>query len=279
MDLLYPLVNSPFGNTELLFSLRMIEKHAKGVGNVFIIGDKPDFVNDNVRHFYFNETGVKDYRIAKKIEFACGIEELSENFLFLNDDHFFTKDFEISEYPYYHKGDLGVEKPIVEYQKYLNSTKAMLFGLGKGTKHFDVHCPIIYNKTKFLELSHIWNEQKSYVVKSTYANYHGIEGELYKDCKLKSLRTESDFEKATKNVCFSIYDSAMQFGAMKWLAENYPNPSRWEKEDYKFKIKVLQGFNDSKEKVFRGTGKVFEADNERTMELLYKAPKGYLKLE
>jgi hypothetical protein len=50
MDLVYVLGSgSRWGDNELRYSLRSVEKHLKGYNNVYLVGDKPDWVR-NVTH-------------------------------------------------------------------------------------------------------------------------------------------------------------------------------------------------------------------------------------
>lgn len=264
MDVVIPFIHSDNADVELLFALRSLEQHF-AVSDVYLIGDKSDFVNDTVRIAGFNQEGTKDYSIAKKVEFACGIYRLSDDFLFMNDDHFFTKDIGFY-FPYYHRGDLE-NKVKNDYNRYQNETKAMLKGLGKESKDFDVHCPIVYNKDKFLKLKDIWRKDKSYLVKSVYCNWHGIEGKIYKDCKLNRLKHQHDFERAFENECFSVHDFGLYNGVIKTLAESFKKPSRWEKE-IGFELEVQKDFKDKETGDRRHKKETFLVDNDRAMELL-----------
>lgn len=273
MDALYPLGGKQeFGYLELLFSLRGLEKFAD-VDRVFVIGDNPGFLNPKTtKWFPFEEDGTKDYRIARKIQHAC-FTDISEDFLFCNDDHFFMKP--IGEIPYYQKGDLGVPQPRALYDSYLNQTKQLLQNHGKTTYHFDVHCPIIYNVAKFLQLAPLWSKERNYVVKSVYCNWHGIEGPSYRDHKLKKLSDSHDLNRITENEVFSVYDCAMVRGVIQFLCENFSEPSRFEKEDIRFTLKANRSFTDTLEKVIREKGEIFEVDNNRAMDLLAKQPRWF----
>lgn len=261
MDALIPYIHSKHRGIELLFSLRSVSKFAPHINRVFIIGDKPEFINKNVIHYDYKQgEGTKDYHIAKKVEFGCELSDLGANLLFMNDDHFFTREITYN-YPYYYRPELKKDVEKVIYNKYQNETAYFLGAVGRETKDFDVHCPIIYNKRKFLQLSHIWSKSKSYLVKSIYGNYHRIKGEPYVDCKIRKWES-----RALDNECFSIYDSALYNGALQWLAANFPNPSKFEKK-VKFEFKVIESFRDSKAKVYRDRNKNFTVDNKRAMEL------------
>lgn len=269
MDALYPLGGKQhFAGLELLFSLRMLDKFGEGIKNVFVIGDEPGFLKRPA--IPFKEHGVKNFRIAKKIEFACGIKEISNDFLFVNDDHFFTRKFKAAEYPYFQKGQLNKGNKKGGYYEYLTLTSEYLKSINKPTLHYDVHCPIIYNKKKFLELSHIWDEEKEFVVKSMYCNYHGLTGPAYNDNKIKHLINGSDVGRVIENNCFSVFDEAMNRGVIQYLCTNFKEPSRFEKKNIKFKLRPKQPFMDKKIGKIRQERIPFIVNNERAMQLLGK---------
>lgn len=233
MDVLYILGKGSFdGNNELRYSLRSLERYVKGVDRVVLVGEDPRFISDKVEYYYCKEfEGNKEYRIAKKIEWACK-NVMSGDFLFMNDDFFFTKSIDPETYPYYHKGSLLSPAPNKQYMKALNDTGQYLERLGKTSFHFDVHCPIIYNSNAFLKLDpHIKASQMSqygFVVKSLYSNILGIKGEFYEDVKLWSLNTPKDFERINKTSCFSCSDAGWQNGVRNYLKKEYPNKSKYE---------------------------------------------------
>ena len=266
MKALIPYIHSKHADIELLFALRCLDRHVKDVDGVVIVGDRPDFLNDSVQVLDFKQEGVKDYAIAKKVEYAFN-ESDSSKFFFMNDDHFFTKDCESESYPYYHRGDLYKDNEREGYNRYQNMTKFYLNSIGYDSTDFDVHCPIVYEREKFLELSEHWQKEKSFLVKSMYCNIHGIKGKEYKDCKLRQLKGERDFEKAFRNECFSIYDYALKGGAIKWLASNYPNRSRYE-NDCDFRFVTEKPYREKRTGFFMDKWAESIVGNERAMELL-----------
>lgn len=235
MDLLYILSNgSKFNNDELKYSLRTVEKHFKGVDNIVIVGERPDFISDEIKYHYIKEAeGNKEYCIAKKILTACELGYVKGDFLFMNDDFFFTKEVDANDYPYYYKGCLSEEAPDPNYNQSIINTYEYLKNNNKSTLHFDVHTPIIYNTDKFIGLKEAWEKSKSHyfgmVVKSTYCNWYGIEGEIYEDAKIHELLTASDFERIYNTNCFSCSDLGWVHGIADYLEVMYPNPSKYEK--------------------------------------------------
>jgi hypothetical protein len=234
MDILYILgKGSPFNNEELRYSLRSLERYGSNIGKVVLVGEKPDFLDyTKIEHHLFTETGVKDYRIASKIMHACAIGVVKGDFLFCNDDFFFTRPFDCNSFPYYYQGYLHHGDSIATaYQDHLRLTRDYLLSQGTSANHFDMHCPIIYNSEKFMALAPAWEYSKTtigMVVKSTYANMHRIEGTPYRDVKLKELINENDYKRMASNECFSIYDQAWNRGVKSYLERTFTEKSKWE---------------------------------------------------
>ncbi|RZJ71089.1 hypothetical protein [Flavobacterium sp.] len=233
MTALYVLGNgSPFLNSELLYSLRTLERHALGIDRVVVVGEKPNFIDySKVVHAPFKDTlNNKEYSIASKIYHACEKGLVDGDFFFCNDDFFFTQDFLATVFPFFQKGALYAGFNPRGYDEYLKHTRDFLIAQKKEFFHFDVHTPIIYNSEKFIALKDAWEYSRKtigLVVKSTYCNMYGINGPEYKDVKLKSFGID-DYHRAIESPCFSIYDSAWKAGVFEWLKNQYPNKSKWE---------------------------------------------------
>jgi hypothetical protein len=86
--------------------------------------------------------------------------------------------------------------------------------------YYDIHFPIIYEKSKFVErvVSLPWNKS-SFVIKSLYGNYE-TEQEEIKDCKSDHIPFRSD-------KCFSTMPK-VSLKIRNFLESYYPNPSRYE---------------------------------------------------
>lgn len=234
MDLLYILGSgSKYNNDEIRYSLRSVEKNFKNIDRVVVVGENPGFLSDKVDYYFIKEAeGNKEWCIARKILTACESGIVKGDFLFMNDDFFFTREVDAEKYPYYCKGVLD-EAPDPNYSKSLVNTKEYLKGQGKRIKHFDVHTPIIYNTEKFIGLSETWDYSKSLdfglVVKSTYCNMLEIDScEPYEDVKLNHLNEEEDFDRIFSTNCFSCTDDAWYLGVYEYLKLMYPNKSIYE---------------------------------------------------
>lgn len=241
MDVVYPLgVGSRWEDTELRYSLRSLEKHVIGIGNVFVIGQKPIGYNNFLKHIPFGDLynmEQKDRNIFEKIRFACQESTISEKFLFHNDDHFWVSNHKISEIPYWYDGSILrkiLDRGHNDYQKkILTSTLQALNLRNLPTKNFDVHTPILYEKKKFLHnLKHRiypWEIGRGYVIKSLYCNSLCIEGEPLKQNKILGYLEPDELRMFTQDLpCFSIGDHAITPMLEEYLMELYPNKSKWE---------------------------------------------------
>lgn len=189
IDIMYPIGSgSLWDDNELKCSLRSVEKHLKGVRKVWIVGRLPQFVR-NVEHIPADDTSrIPDINICAKILKACRHPGVSNDFLFMNDDHFINLDCRADKFPYFHGGDLIgriMRRSRDGYQNRLINTYNALINRGMPTLHYDIHTPILYNKKLFENIvpSYDWTVNSGLVIKSLYANTLRIEGVQIKDMK------------------------------------------------------------------------------------------------
>jgi len=233
MDLLYILgKGSIFHDDELRYSLRSVERYVTDVDRVFVVGDDPGFLSNKVNYHYVEEaTGNKEYCIAKKIEWACA-NVLEGDFLFMNDDFFFTQTVTAAGFPYYCKGSLLERVPDPRYGESLRNTYHYLKEKRLQTDHYDVHTPIIYNTKKFLALEPVWWISRSYqfgfVVKSIYSNTYKVKKQLYHDVKLNHLKSARDFERVAGTCIFSCSDQGWMKGVANYVKSKFKTKSKYE---------------------------------------------------
>lgn len=235
IDALYILGNgSPFNNEELRMSLRSLEKNARGLGRVIVVGENPGFLSDLAEYYYIPEAkGNKEYRIAKKILNACDAGIVNGNFFFCNDDYLFHKPFNIEGYPYYHRGNLPRVRSTGHYRRSLYNTYKYLKTRRLPYLHFDIHCPIIYNSERFKGLRTHWEAsgqlREGMVVKSLYSNFYGIEGRRRSDVKVSHLGRQ--LSRIVGREMFSYSDGGFRNGVHNYAISKFPKPSRYELTD------------------------------------------------
>ncbi|MBK7304360.1 MAG: hypothetical protein IPI90_14195 [Saprospiraceae bacterium] len=235
MDLVYVLGSgSRWGDNELRYSLRSVEKYLTGYDKIFLVGNKPDWVK-NVVHIPKQDIPCKECSIKEKILAACYDYRLSEDFLFLNDDHIFLQKTETYEIKSYFYGTLSEwinrRSPKERYFKCLSNAKAELERFGLPTYHFDIHVPIVYNKTRFIQAmdTYNWNLTEGMVIKSLYGNTFFENPVEYLDCKINEGINLEQIEKRVKDrFCFSFGDKGLNMHLKYFLNKNFLDPSKYE---------------------------------------------------
>lgn len=229
MDTLYVVGNSSqYNNLELRLSLRSLEKNAKGLESVFIVGEKPSWIK-NVVYLPVDDVYTRENNVFRKILTACK-SDISENFLFMNDDFFMMKPFIMDDYPYFVNGELvGISNPS-RYQEIQNKTLNELQSKGIArVMDYRVHCPIILNKEKFLLLENYYKESKlervGYSPRLLYGNLFVDDYIIADDCKLWGVDEIRD----TKQGCISTKDDCEDI--LNELSKIFDKPSKYEKGD------------------------------------------------
>lgn len=156
MDIVIPKeAKCEWGNhEELRYCLRSIEKNVSDLGRVFIIGYKPDWLQ-NVVHLEWEDylKRNKDGNLINKVLLACR-SGVSEQFLRMSDDQLILKPLAISEQVPMHSGDLS-EKEIEEKTRWRNRLKRTVEYLkdnGHTCYSFDYHIPQPYDRRQFKEV-------------------------------------------------------------------------------------------------------------------------------
>lgn len=235
MDIVIPLGSgSTWDNNELRYALRSIEKNCTGVGQLWIIGERPDFLI-NVNHIPFEDTRNKEANIMHKIMRACNEPQVSDDFFFTNDDIFINTGLDIRTLPAFRREislvDAAKRLGSGNYAAAVHNTIKALRERFLPINHFDGHVPIIYNKQKFIDVMQLydWNVQNGYVIKSLYCNTLRIPGEVLPDHKVNTALSHEKIYLAFKKPYVSIAEMAIT-DVMKWfLPLQFPKKSWFEK--------------------------------------------------
>ncbi len=219
LDIVYPFQHSEWYDYELMYSIRSIVKHTEH-GEIYVIGDNPKF--NKVNNLPFIQNSHREKNIWDKVYHACN--NVAERFLFINDDHFFLKDVDISNYPYYHDGKIEKKGWLREvnrnpYFTTVSRTLSLLRHLNLPTYYYDIHTPMIIETSKFKKCYEYFYDHissgSSLLLKSTYCNYLGVEGEFMPDLKLKQRYNKGQIRDMIKGrEVFSVGDRAVS-GALK----------------------------------------------------------------
>lgn len=252
MDIVYTLGSgSNWKNNELRFSIRSIFQNLTGFKNIYIIGDFPGFTliheefkihnkTNGLYHIaYPDEIGPKnaDGNIIRKLIRAAKLKDLSEYFIFMNDDNYIIKPMHVNDIYPFHKGNMNTIDPEIYAFNYwgirLGRTRYHLSQKGIVPLHFDHHAPFLMKKSLIDETY----EQFDYAsdvgltVKSLYGSLHYPDAPLMKDEKVlfRAPFTLDYIRKRVKPALFvANNDTGLTPSFKFWLSETFPTPSPFE---------------------------------------------------
>lgn len=239
IDVVYILKSVPSKNfdDEIRYSLRSLDKFCPDVSRVFITGGIPFFIDrDKIIHTAADDIGVPAVNHWWKVKQTIEQTDISEDFILMNDDFFFVRQTELTNYPLYFRGELikELDQNSIYKQMLYNSRLCILNNGGYSFLDFSVHCPIRYNRERFIKLNPIFEEVKTekpaFSVRSVYGNLFALDEErIYrKDIKIRRS-TEKVEDVIGEADCFSVSDDVFECDTLRWLKENLQNKSKWEK--------------------------------------------------
>lgn len=219
-------------NSQLKYSLRSIEKHISGVDRVFVIGHNPRL--DGIIHIEAKDLFGPARNISTKLMAIADHPDVSENFLYMADDYFMMKDYDIEKYPAYVNSTLQelFRTQSNAYRAMIKNTIKALEGQGRRTYNFNIHVPIIYNKTKLRHIGRLYdmNNRLGYLIKSLYMNtFQPLECQQIKDCKIRTNFKLDDMRTriGTRN-CWSSGKEWVCPNIITLLKQLYPLKSKYE---------------------------------------------------
>lgn len=227
IDVLYIKgIESPNKDLEILYSLRSLEKCVKDVGRVFVTGKRPSFVT-NVIHTPADDIGCRMINHWWKVTQTILNTDISDDFILMYDDIFFTREITLSDYPPYNRGELMDHNTGTSaYRRNLEESRKWLSDRGYTTLDFELHIPMIYNREKFLKLKEFY---ESYIkrdiapaVRSMYGNINKVSTKYREDLKLRGKDNNiGNYE------CFSTSDESFKY-LLDFLKENFTERSKYE---------------------------------------------------
>lgn len=255
IDVVYVLgTGSKWDNNELRFSIRSITKNLKNFRNIVVVGECPKWLT-NVIHFPYPDVygpGNADGNIIEKVKHAIKCEDLTDDFLFINDDHYILKPVNAKDIPAYHKGCL-TSYPDTHWDNSLWRTRLfntmnVLRLKGFSSFNYDIHVPILFNKHKFLKAIDLFDYKKGigFTMKSLYGNVN-CEGVFIGDKKQRvfSFLTMAEIKKFMDADFLTVNDNGLNANCRYALQQRFPKKSKYELDDYKpdTKVQLLDWLN------------------------------------
>lgn len=234
MDIVYPLgIGSVWDNNEIRYSLRSVEENFRDVRNVWIIGQCPAWLT-NIRHLAVNDIcGIPSKNTYNKLRSVCLEPDLSENFLLMNDDFYILQPISVKDFPYYYKGQLpsAIRKSRLMAIESSKNTVEFLQKRKLSMLDYRVHCPMAFNKEKFLNMPITENEHGIVNTRAVYGNYYQVGGIRQDEILVPACR---DLEQLKKRLSDKPFFSLLSLAGRDWRVRQYlktrwPNPSKYEK--------------------------------------------------
>lgn len=212
MDIVYPFIASESNNSEeLRYSLRSLINIPHE--NVYIIGDKPSWVKNAV-HIAMPQNKTKHQNIRASILAAATHPNVSNDFIYMNDDFFIMKP--LSEIP---KLDYGVMKILIErYHKLHPNGSAYIDAMEKTYRllrdrghmkplSYELHTPMVFNKQR-IRILVAGIEDETVQFRSVYGNTFYAQSSTIEDVKIFS---EPAYNSAAYNNTPSNYVRSQDF--------------------------------------------------------------------
>ena len=241
VDLVYVIGSgSRWKNNELRFSLRSISKNLSNVGQIFIVGQLPDFIK-NCIHVpcadIFDPAINADGNMTHKLLTVCNRPDLSENFLFMNDDFIINQPIAANEIPWLHKEDMNLRPPeywVTQFYRHrLKRTFEELKVRGMTTMQYDYHAPMLINKCDFISVMKQFDYASGigYTFRSLYGNSLELPAIPIHNQKITvfKLYTLAEINTKTLNINFIGYnDQGLNDSLKWWIIDNFPNKCKYE---------------------------------------------------
>jgi len=223
MDALY-IVRKGKSSKALIYSLRSLQV-CFPVEHVFFMGQpEGEWQVRNVPISEF-EGGDKWYNLDVAWRHMPFVKELSDPFVYMNDDFFFLKP--MVDIPSYHRGLLSEEPPYDNYSVGRIQALDSLRDNGYTTWNFEVHTPMVINKDKIQGVYDKWGPSPLCgYQRSLYGNINQLPAEYLEDVKIR----EGDDKALAELDLFASCDptSWYRHPIFKTLRKMYDKPCKWE---------------------------------------------------
>ena len=145
IDVLYIIGNgSLYGNVELRYSLRSLDKFGKNVGRVFITGECPDFIDrEKITFFPELDIGCRAINHWWKVDQTFRKTDIGDRALLMYDDIFLCKNVDLAKYPWRWRSELPNIRPDGEYKRTLFNAHEWLFKRNYPVLNYCLHQPCI----------------------------------------------------------------------------------------------------------------------------------------
>lgn len=238
VDVVIPLGRgSRWDDNELRFCLRAWQRNFPDLGNVWIVGEKPDWCvgvcHIRIPDFFASN---KDANLITKVMTACYQQDISPDFIRSSDDEILLRPMRFDAMrPYYH-GEIGRPRGN-RWHRRLERTGRWLRRQGLTAYNYDCHLPVPMQRDRFLKVFARASYKKlpGLTIDSTYFNCCGLQqhASLPRRLRIRLDRQIDDPAGLRRRLGRASYlnltDRAVGPALEQALGELFPKPSRFEK--------------------------------------------------
>jgi hypothetical protein len=219
-------------NEELRYSIRSVVESFPD-SNIWVVGGKPPWYIGN----YINIKQVlTKYRNAiQNLNAICSSNEISEQFILMNDDFYIIKNINIIET--YHGGLLLDKINLYQklnsnsnYTRKLSATYKKIKSLGiESPLDYELHIPMVMEKKK---LKQILQNNDQFLWRSIYGNVFNVGGDQMEDVKIYSrgpLVLKSYNIKKDEHIYLSSADNSFDMILNNILRKQFSQRTKYEK--------------------------------------------------
>ena len=245
MDIVYVVgTDSVHDNLEFRMSLRSIARYGYGIGKVVVVGYPPKWLSDEVEKVEVRDRySYKHSNILMCIEHVVDLGIVKGDFLYSSDDHFYCREVDFDEYPYYIKGVLRDSvyrnDPFYNYRKSLCDTRSLCLKHGMQAKDYSQHCNTHMHSEVIKSIREIIHESyglpfgvepTSLIMNAWQMREDAPKVTKRDDIKILRAKSLGDiWQQIGNRDCFSIGDSAFNGKAVReFFAEEYGIKSAFE---------------------------------------------------
>lgn len=214
MTIFYPYTQTKDDGQELRYSIRSMVKYFRDFDGIILVGDRPGWF----KGFHLQYADIpkrKEYSVYSKLQSAYSIEQAP--MLLCHDDVFALQSFGV-DMPNYYRGTCNEAIGRTVERRF----KDMFASCLPNWMNFEIHCPMVIDPGK------IRDEDRDFLLKTTYANRLKLPGTDIADCKLKGQLVRGEIYQAIKGRPFFSTADNMNAAMLDVINELYPDKSQYE---------------------------------------------------
>jgi len=243
IDLVYKIGTGFSGEnySELRYSIRSAVEHFKDLGNIYIIGYRPSWL-ENVIHMPLIDcyTSNKDANLINKLILVCQDERLSAKFLNMSYDNFFMRDADGSffERPIYNNETIkwNSTHKLTKWERRLQRTIDVLKFRKLPYNCYDIHMPMLIDKSNYVNtlFSYDYGFGEGYCGNTLYFNTLKANGKTFEKDMLLRLENKvlsmNELEALNKQKVYTFNYTIGAFNKVleTFLAKRFGTKSRYE---------------------------------------------------